>query len=158
MSRSSSVPLVAFAAFLNATTLAYAADVRALDGPVILAKAAPTATYIWDATAYVAQLSSDHILGDDGLRAAEATATAALAERAKDVDSKDMLITVIYKRTAAGASYGTATFADQQRLFELRVDREFVGKGGAALARSVADGKVPAQIKISVTGALPAAQ
>jgi len=158
MSRTLAIPLVAFAAIIGTASLAEAADVRPIAGPVILAKAAPTATYLWDATAYLAQLANDHVWGDDGLRAAEATATAALAARASDVESKDMSISVIYKRSGLGPSYGSATFADQQKLFELHVDRAFVEKAGNGLARSVADGKQPAQIKITVIGALPEAQ
>jgi hypothetical protein len=158
MSRNITLSFALLAAIVCTASLAGASDVRPIVGPVILAKASPTATYIWDATAYLAQLSSDHVWGDGGLRATEATATAALAARASDVDSKDMSISVIYKRSGLGPSYGSATFADQQKLFELHVDRAFVEKGGPGLARSVAEGKQPQQIKITVIGALPDAQ
>jgi hypothetical protein len=155
MSRTLGIPLATLAAFIGAASLANAADVRPIAGPVILAKSEPMATYLWDATSYISQLADDHVMGDDALRAAEATATAALAARASDVTSKDMSISVIYKRSGLGPAYGSATFADQQRLFELHVDRAFVAKGGAALAQRVADGKVPPQIHVSVTGILP---
>jgi len=158
MARQLPITLAALVAIIGTVSLAKAADVRPIAGPVILARSEPTATYLWDATSYIAQLADDHVMGDDALRAAEATATAALAARASDVTSKDMSISVIYKRSGLGPAYGNATFADQQRLFELHVDRAFVGKGGAALARSVADGKQPPQIKITVTGTLPGAQ
>jgi len=158
MSRYLALPLVAVAAIIVTASLAQAGDVRPISGPVILAKSEPTAAYIWDATSYIAQLSDNHVMGADALRAAEATAISALAARASDVTAKDMSISVIYKRSGLGPAYGSATFADQQRLFELYVDRAVAEKGGSGLARSVADGKQPPQIKITVTGALPAAQ
>jgi hypothetical protein len=158
MSRPLALKLVALAAFTGTASAADAADVRPIAGPVILAKSEPTAAYIWDATSYIAQLSDDHVMGEGALRAAEATAISALAMRANDVTAKDMSISVIYKRSGLGPAYGSATFADQQRLFELHVDRAVVEKGGSGLARSVADGKQPPQIKLTITGALPEAQ
>jgi hypothetical protein len=135
-----------------------AATVRPVEGSVILSKSGVTAEYLWDATTYVSDLVTDRLLGDDGLRATEATAIAALAQRSSSSTSKDMNISVVYKKPSSSAIYGTATFADQQRLVEISVPRALAAKNGLGLAQDVADGKTPPQVKITVIGELPPAQ
>jgi hypothetical protein len=129
-----------------------------VEGSVILSKSGVTAEYLWDATPYVSDLVTDRLLGDDGMRATEATAIVALAQRSASLTSKDMSISVSYKKPSSSAIYGTATFADQQRLVEITIPRALAAKNGLSLAQDVADGKTPSQVKITVIGELPPAQ
>jgi hypothetical protein len=146
-------------ALLAATaSIAGAATVRPLQGSIILAKLGSTSEYLWDATPYVAKLVSDQMLGDDGLRAVEASAVAALVEKAGSSRAEHLKLLVVYRSYSADAIYGSPTFSGQQSLCEITLPRLQAAKSGTNWAQDVADGKPPSDVTFTQTGKLPPSQ
>lgn len=138
--------------------IALAAQVRPIQGAVILARGGSAASYIWDATPYVTQLTSDKMLGSSGMRALEATAVSALSLKAKTSRSATVALTIVYRRLSPMSIYGRPVFSGQEKLAIVTLPRADAAKHGAAWAQGLADGKVPAQVKIKIVGKLPAAK
>lgn len=133
----------------------WAASVRPVEGPIILARGGVTPMYIWDASNYVVHLVSDRDLGKQGLRDIEASAVTALAQKTANASAKNVMLSVVYKPLAATSIYGKATFAGQKKLILIRADRKSLEKNAGADASRILAGKVPADIHMQVLGNLP---
>ncbi len=146
------------AALLAAPALA--AQVRPLQGNVIMAKSTPAAAlYVWNATPYVTQLVGDKLLGDPGMRAIEATALKALVAKAKGVHATELSIHVLYEKTGAVSPvYGTPTFMGMEKVATLRATRKRLLASGASWVDAVAAGTTPPGLTVEVTGKLPPPQ
>ncbi len=135
------------------------AAVRPMQGTFILARSGPQSTYLWDASPYVAQLVSDKQLGDQGIQALEATAVGELAARAKSSSAQTLAVSVVYQRTGAiSPAYGVATFNGVEKVCTIIVSRATLAKNGLTWAKEIADGHVPPDVTIKVTGQLPPPQ
>lgn len=136
---------------------AVASEVRPVDGAFVLARTGVSASYLWNATPFVARLVADKVLGDEGMRAIEATAIETLAERASRSSAKTLVLKVVYERTGAvSAVYGTPTFSGLENVLTLSADRAALEKNRAAWTKGVQDGGAPKGLTVSVTGKLPA--
>lgn len=136
---------------------ALASDVRPLDGAFVLARTGVSASYLWNATPFVAKLVADKVLGDAGMRAIEATAIDTLAERAVRSSAKTLVLKVVYERTGSvSAVYGTPTFAGLENVLTLSADRAALLKNRAVWTKAVQDGSAAKGLAVSVTGKLPA--
>jgi hypothetical protein len=152
---------LAYLVLLCASTLtaAIAGSIRPAAGPVILARSGAQSTYLWDATPYVAQLVAEKNVGDGGLRTLEGTAVNILHDKARSSQAKTLTLRVVYTRSGAVSPvYGTLTFNGVEKLATFTVARAAITKGGAAWASNVADGKIPHDLKVQITGKLPPAQ
>jgi len=98
------------------------------------------------------------MLGDDGLRAVEASAVAALVEKAGESSAKNLKLSVVYESRSADAIYGSPTFSAQQPLCEITLPRLQAARSGANWAQDVADGKPPSDLTFTQTGKLPPSQ
>jgi hypothetical protein len=153
------VRLIVFFLSLDMTSrAALASDLRPVDGPIILVRHGTIDGYLWFASAYVSDLVNDRLLGDDGMHALEATALSALLDKAHSSQAKTLTISVVYKPPSATSIYGTPTVAHQQDLCVITIARDRAEKDGSAWVDSVADGRVPAEVDVQVTGKLPPAQ
>jgi len=139
-------------------SFALGAAIRDIEGYVILVRGGATAEYLWDATSYVGKLVSSDTLGSAGMRAIEATSVAALAQEATESRAATLSLRVVYKPLSANSIYGKPTFAGQKGLLVVTVPRVGIAKNGANWARSVADGKIPAPVRLRIVSQLPAAQ
>jgi hypothetical protein len=129
---------------------------RLVSGPVILTRAGSIASFLWDATPYVAGLVEDRILGEQGTHTLEASALSALASSAASVTAPDLSLKVVYSRTGAvSTAYGGATFAGVEPVLTVSVRRADLAKHAVEWERQLLDGVVPSAVKISVTGNLP---
>jgi len=136
-----------------------AAAVRPMQGAFILARTGPQSTYLWDASQYVAQLVGDKQLGEQGIQALEATAVGELAVQAKASSSQTLAVSIIYQRTGAVSPvYNVATFTGVEKVCTIVVPRADVVKNGSAWANEIADGHVPRDVAITITGKLPPPQ
>ncbi len=143
----------------GAASAAFAAQVRPVRGPVILARSGATSTYLWDASPYVAQLVSEKNLGDVAMRALEGTAVSVLREKAKSSHSKMLLLRIVYTRSGAvSPAYGTLTFNGVEKLATVTAARDAILKKGSAWPQNVTDGKIPRELKLEITGNLPPQQ
>lgn len=139
--------------------LTLAAAVRPMQGAFILARVGPQSTYVWDASQYIAQLVTDKQLDDQGMHALEATAVGELAVQAKSSSARTLAVTIIYQRTGAVSPvYNVATFTGVEKLCTIAVTRADVAENGAAWSNEIADGHVPHDVAIKVTGKLPPLQ
>lgn len=138
-------------------SVASAGPLPPMAGTVIVAQTtADGAHVIWDATPYVAQLVSDKVGGEAGMRAVEATALQALAEKSKDLSGTTLTLSVTYARTGAVSPvYKTATFAGFEQLLTIVAKRSALAEHAAAWKTQLAKGTVPRGLTVSVTGKLP---
>jgi hypothetical protein len=147
--------------FLCASTfsVAMAGSIRPVAGPVILARSGVQSTYLWDASPYVTRLVADRNVGDAGMRTLEGTAVSVLRDKAASSHAKILVLHVVYTHSGAVSPvYGTLTFNGVEKLVTLTVARDAVIKRGAAWAQAVADGKIPHDLKVEITGKLPPPQ
>jgi hypothetical protein len=142
--------------FLSAPALADA--VRSIQGNVIMARAGDAPLFVWNATPYVGQLVNDKVLGDAGMRALEATALNALAQKARALDQKTVGMRVIYEKTGAVSPlYQTATFEGMEDVVTLTADRKALEAGLSAWTSQIQAGATPKGLTLAVTGKLPPA-
>ncbi|MDE2482725.1 MAG: hypothetical protein KGN02_11090 [bacterium] len=147
------------AAFALASSVALAADVRPLAGSIVMARAGSSPIFLWNATDYVAKLVSDKVLGDDGMHALEATAVTGLAQKVASSSAATVAIRVVYAKTGAVSPvYGTPTFTGMENVLTISAPRGALVKNAGPWATQLADGKVPAGVKIVVSGKLPPPQ
>jgi len=145
--------------FVSAIGVARAESIRPVAGPVILARSGVQSTYLWDATPYVAQLVADKNVGDAGLRALEGTAVSVLRDKAASSHAKTLILRVVYTRSGeVSPVYGTLTFNGVEKLATLTAARDAIVKYGAAWAQDVADGRIPRELKVAISGKLPPSQ
>ena len=143
-------------AFVSGHGAVFADSVRPAVGPVILARSGIQATYLWDASPYVAQLVVESNVGDTGLRALEGTAVSVLRDKAILSHAKILILRVVYTRSGAVSPvYKTLTFEGVEKLAVLSVAREAVVQHGAAWPQDVEDGRIPPDLKVEITGKLP---
>ncbi len=139
--------------------VASAGSSRPAEGPIILARSGVVSTYLWDASPYVAQLVAENNVGVAGLRTLEGTAVTVLRDKAMTSHAKTIVLRVVYTRSGAVSPvYGTLTFNGVEKLAILTAARDAVLKLGAAWAQGVANGKIPHDLKLDITGALPQPQ
>jgi hypothetical protein len=145
-------------AFLSGS-VAFAEPVRPVRGAVIVAQTSPgDARLIWDATDYVTQLVAEKIAGDRGVRAIEATALRALAEKGKTLSATMLTLSVTYAKTGAVSPvYRSATFAGFEPLVTIAAKRAALAEHAAAWSAQLANGTIPRGVTVSVTGKLPPA-
>jgi hypothetical protein len=135
-----STALVAVICMLNRPAIA--ADIRPVQGPVILVHSGAVDEYLWYASDYVAALVDDRLLGVNGMRALEGSSVLALMDKARSSRAKTLVLTVLYKPPTSSSIYGVPT----------------VSNNGSAWAESVVAGRTPEQVKIKVSGKLPPAK
>lgn len=144
---------------VSTVSVAMAGTIRPVAGPVILARSGVQSTYLWDASPYVTQLVADRDVGDAGMRTLEGTAVSVLRAKAASSRAKILILHVVYTHSGAVSPvYGTLTFNGIEKLVTLTVARDVVIKRGAAWAQDVADGKIPHDLKVEITGKLPPPQ
>jgi hypothetical protein len=145
--------------FALTAAAAPAEDIRPVQGPVILAKAGASAEYLWNATAFVAQMTTDKLFGDDAVHALESTAVVALADKSKTSAAASVSIKVIYAKTGeVSPVYRAATFTGMENVFTITAPRADLAKHAAEWSQQIAHGHVPAAVKLNLTGKLPPAQ
>ncbi|MDQ6925476.1 MAG: hypothetical protein M3154_04475, partial [Candidatus Eremiobacteraeota bacterium] len=105
--------------------------VRPVSGAVIVTRTTPAeAGLMWDATPYVTQLVSEKITDERGMRALEATALRALADKGKALGVATLTLKVTYARTGAVSPvYKSVTFDGFESVMT-------IGAARAALARN----------------------
>ncbi|HEY5096204.1 MAG TPA: hypothetical protein VII69_13915 [Candidatus Eremiobacteraceae bacterium] len=138
---------------------AFADPVRPVAGPVILARSGVQSTYLWEASPYVAKLVDDKNVGDAGLRTLEGTAVSVLRDKAVSSHSKTLILRVVYTRSGAVSPvYGTLTFNGVENLATLTAARDAIIKFGAVWNEEIANGTIPHNLKVAITGKLPPPQ
>lgn len=142
-------------ALLAGSTLAQ--PVRPISGALVVAQTNPAgARLIWDATSYVTELVTEKTGGEQGMRAIEATALLALADKSKTLSGATLTLSVTYAKTGAVSPvYGSATFAGFEPLLTIVVKRALLAAHAAAWSAQLANGTIPRGVTVSVTGKLP---
>ena len=142
-------------AVLPGSTLAQ--PVRPISGALVVAQTNPAgARLIWDATSYVTDLVTQKMGGDPGMRAIEATALLALADKSKSLSATTLTLSVTYAKTGAVSPvYGSATFAGFEPVVTIVAKRAALNQHAAAWSAQLANGTVPRGVTVSVTGQLP---
>lgn len=132
-------------------------SVRPVLGHVVEARATASSTlFLWDATPYVVTLVHDHALGDAGLRAIQATAVTALAQRAKTARSRNVALRVLYQKTGAvNPAYGAPTFEGVEVVVLLSAPAKVAARNGAAWAAQLAQGRAAKGLTVRILGRLP---
>ena len=136
---------------------AFAQPIRPMSGALVVAQTSPTgARLIWDATTYVSDLVTEKIGGDSGMRAIEATALRALADKGKTLSVATLTLSVTYAKTGAVSPvYGSATFAGFEPVLTIVAKRADLAAHAAAWSAQLAIGSIPRGVSVSVTGKLP---
>ena len=134
--------------------------VRPLSGAVIVTRTTPAdAALIWDATPYVTQLVSERMTDERGMRALEATALRALADKGKTLGVATLTLKVTYARTGAVSPvYGGVTFDGFESVVTIVAARAALARNAGAWSGQLANGTVPKGVRVSVTGKLPPVQ
>ena len=134
--------------------------VRPVIGAVIVTRTTPAeATVLWDATSYVAQLVSEQITDERGMRAIEATGLRALAEKGKGLAAPALTLKVTYAKTGAVSPvYRSETFAGFEPVVTIFAKRVALEQHADAWSTQLANGTIPKGVRVSVTGKLPPAQ
>lgn len=162
MFRNRAVVSAAFSFVLLAAGIARAdaPEIRPLSGAVIVTRTTPAeAGLLWDATPYVTVLVSEQITDERGMRAVEATALRALAEKSKSLAAPALTLKVTYARTGAVSPvYRSVTFAGFEPLVTIAVKRAALAQHAGAWSAQLANGTIPQGVRIAVTGKLPPAQ
>ena len=156
--RAQALAVVLAVCLASSATAVLAEGVRPPQGPVILAKGGATPEYLWNATAYVAQMTTDKLFGDPAVHALEATAVTVLADKAKTSEAAVVSMQVIYAKTGeVSPIYRAATFTGMEHVFVVSAPRADLAKHAAEWSQQVARGQVPAGLKLDLTGKLPPA-
>jgi|ERR1700681_1213743 hypothetical protein len=162
MFRSRAVVSGAFSCVLLGAVIARAdaPAIRPVSGAVIVTRTSPAeAGLIWDATAYVTQLVSEKITDERGMRAIEATALRALADKGKGLAATSLTLKVTYAKTGAVSPvYGNVTFAGFESVVTIAAKRAALAQHASAWSTDLANGTIPKGVRISVTGKLPPSQ
>lgn len=128
-----------------------------LAGSQVVAKASGDAVVIWDATNWIVQLAPQHIPNPKLLARIKSESGAILLKKAGGLSAaKTLTVKVVYARIGAiSKQYNNASFADFERLVSLKAKRSDALKNAAAWGKQFAAGKMPAGVKVTVTGRLP---
>ena len=162
MFRSCAVVSGAFSCVLLCAVIARAdaPAIRPVSGAVIVTRTSPAeAGLIWDATTYVTQLVSEKITDERGMRAIEATALRALADKGKGLAATSLTLKVTYAKTGAVSPvYGNVTFAGFESVVTIAAKRAALAQHAGTWSEQLANGTIPKGVRISVTGKLPPSQ
>jgi hypothetical protein len=162
MFRNRAVVSAAFSCVLLGAVIARAdaPEIRPVTGAVIVTRSTPAeAGLIWDATAYVTQLVHEKITDERGMRALEATALRALADKGKDLSAPSLTLKVTYAKTGAVSPvYGNVTFAGFEPVVTIAAKRAALVQHASAWSTDLANGIVPKGVRVAVTGKLPPVQ
>lgn len=128
-----------------------------LAGSQVVAKAGGDAVVIWDATNWIVQLEPQHIPNPKLLARIKSESGELLLKKAGSLSAaKTLTVKVVYARIGAiSKQYNNASFADFERLVSLKAKRSDALKNAAAWGKQFAAGKMPAGVKVTVTGRLP---
>jgi hypothetical protein len=134
--------------------------VRPVSGAVIVTRTSPAeAGLMWDATPYVTQLVNEKITDEPGMRALEATALRALADKGKGLAASMLTLKVTYARTGAvSPAYRSVTFEGFESVVTIGAQRAALARNAAVWSAQLANGTIPKGVRISVTGKLPPVQ
>ena len=149
-------PLAATLALAVAPGAPAAAD-DAVPGHAIVARTAPDALVIWDATADVTSIVKDKVSDTDAASRLERDALRVLASTADRLKrAKTVTVRVIYNKTGdVSPVYGSPTFAGVERFANLTVDAADVS-GDKDKWRDLSDkAPVPAWVAFKIVGSLP---
>lgn len=137
-----------------------APEIRPVSGAVIVTRTTPAeAGLLWDATPFVTQLVSEQLTDERGMRALEATALSALAEKGKSLAAPALTLKVTYARTGeVSPVYKSVTFAGFEPLLTIGAKRAALAQHAGAWSAQLAKGTIPQGLRVSVTGKLPPAQ
>ena len=128
-------------------------------GTVVVAKTAPDALFMWDASPVVADLVIAQKAPDAGMRDLEIAAIKILAARAPNMRANQLEIRAGYAATGVvGAAYQAATFANASPLFTIRAKRTDVLAHAKQWESDLAAGRAPKAASIVETGKFPHAQ
>jgi hypothetical protein len=152
--------LGAFGLLLAAAAFAEQVEIRPLTGAMIVTRTTPAdATLMWDATRYVTVLVNDKLTDERGMRAIEATALRALAEKGKTLTASSLTLKVTYARTGAVSPlYRSVTFAGFEPVMTIAAKNADLAKHAGAWSEQLASGVVPTGVTVSITGKLPPAE
>ncbi len=122
----------------------------------MVARTAPTALLIWDASPAVGDLVVAQHLGDDGMRALESDAITILGTRAARSQATRIELRVQYAPGGVvGAAYNAATFANESPLMTLSAPRALAASRYKTWVGDVGAGRKPAGLSVTITGAFP---
>ncbi len=128
-------------------------------GNVIVARSAPTALLIWDASAAVGDLVIAQQTGDAGMRALESDAVALMAARAPRLRANTIELHVQYAASGiVGAAYQASTFANATPLMILSAPRALVAKKAQGWMADIDAQRKPAGLDVRMTGSFPHAE
>jgi len=128
-------------------------------GTIVVARSAPDALLIWDASTAVGTLVVARRMGDDGMRALEGDGVAILASRAPRLHAQNVELHVQYSATGVtGAPYQASTFANATQLLVLTAPRALIATRARAWQAAIADHRAPVGLNIRIVGAFPQAQ
>lgn len=121
-----------------------------------MARSGSAATYIWNATPYVAKLVADQHFGDRGIQDLEETALQVLVAKAPLSHAQTMSVKIVYERNGSVSPvYGTPTFAGIEAVATLSAKRADLLRNSNVWQQSLSKGAVPSGLTIAVTGKLP---
>jgi hypothetical protein len=126
-------------------------------GAVFESKGGATPLLVWDGTPAVIDIVNAKLSRDTALHGLEANAVSVAFDRLSTLkDAKRITVRLIYRKVGAvNPEYGGATLLGVERVFELQADANAVRLRHQALAGALSDGKVPAEVRIVMTGQLP---
>lgn len=128
-------------------------------GIVVVARSAPAALLIWDASTAVGDLVVARRSGDDGMRALESEGVSILAARAQRMHAKSIELRIQYSATGvAGAAYQASTFADATQLLVLSAPSAAILARARVWQAAIAAHQAPAGLDVRVVGVFPQAQ
>lgn len=128
-------------------------------GTIVVARSAPAALLIWDASSAVGDLVVARRTGDDGMRALEGDGIEILAARAPRLHAKSIELRIQYSATGVvGAPYQASTFANATQLLVLTAPSALVAARARAWQAAIAAHRAPDGLGVRVVGAFPQAQ
>jgi len=140
-----------------ATARSGAADVP--KGAVIVARSAPTALLIWDASSAVADLVVARNASDASTRTLEVEAIQILVARAPQLRARRVELRVQYAPIGVeGVAYQASTFANATPLLLLSTDRAMIATRHDAWIADIRDGRSPSGLSVKSLGAFPQTQ
>jgi hypothetical protein len=128
-------------------------------GTIVVARSAPAALLVWDASAAVGDLVVARRSGDDGMRALESDGVTIMAARAPRLRAKSVELRIQYSATGvAGAAYQASTFANATQLLVLTAPRALIAARAHAWQAAIASHRAPDGLGVRVVGAFPQPQ
>jgi len=157
-------PFARFIAFAIVGALAVFASARANatdlpKGAVVVARSAPTALLIWDASSAVADLVVARNASDASTRSLEVDAIRILVARAPQLRARRVELRVQYAPIGVeGVAYQASTFANATPLLLLAADRAMIAPRHDAWIADIRGGRAPSGLSVQSIGAFPQTQ